>query len=246
MDQGWAGGLAVFSLVIPLGWNWLKNKTKDARWQNLEQRWLGRAAEFFYMVGLPYLAMVSGLLAPSFLGLKGLAYFSLVSSNLLGSELPNVMALIMLEWLGDGRAIIITGLIALLVLAGITWELARSGIVEATSSVSVIDTIYHTVHGAFYWALFWLMTDDLYLGVVFGTGWTILEKMLISKLQQNRFFQQPQLLLEVIILILGATIFFYRPNLWLLWPVHLAMVGLVRIIQMAVNGPKQSGMARSE
>jgi hypothetical protein len=35
----------------------------------------------------------------------------------------------------------------------------------------------------------------------------------------------------MIILILTATLFFYSPNLWLLWPVHVAMLVLVRRIK---------------
>jgi hypothetical protein len=234
MEQGLAGGLAFVSLALPTGWYWLKKgQPKTQFWQKLEQRWLGRTAEFFYFVGLPYLALLSGLLTPRLLGLKGLEHFALISTSdlSLASLLAGVqkaITLMLVEWLVDSGVMIAAGLMALIVLGGITLGLARYGIRVGTFQTSVVDTVYYCLHWAFYRAIFWSMTGDLYLGVVLGAGLVILEGGLITWLQKGQPAQQSPFLMDVIILILTSAIFFYRPNLWLLWPIHLAMVILVK------------------
>jgi hypothetical protein len=238
MEQGLAGGLAFVSLALPTGWYWLKKRSsKTQSWQKLEQRWLGRAAEFFYFVGLPYLALLSGLLTPRLLGLKGLEHFALISASDFSvvsfvAGVQKAITLVLVEWLVDSGVMIVTGLTALMILGGVTLGLARDGIRAGTLQSSVIDTIYHTLHWAFYWAIFWLITGDLYLGVVLGAGLVILEWGLITWLQKGWQTQQSPFSMDVIILILTSAIFFYRPNLWLLWPIHWAMVALVKNKQL--------------
>jgi hypothetical protein len=235
MEQGLAGGLAFVSLALPTGWYWLKKgQSKTQSWQNLEQRWLGRTAEFFYFVGLPYLALLFGLLTPKLLGLKGLEHFALIStSNLsmvsLAVGAQKAITLMLVESLVDSGVMIGAGLIGLIILGGITLGLARYGISVGTFQTSVVDTIYYCLHWAFYRAIFWSMTGDLYLGVVLGGGLVMLEGGVIIWLQQGRPAQlSSPFLMEVIILILTSAIFFYCPNLWLLWPIHLAMVVLIK------------------
>jgi hypothetical protein len=233
MEQGLAGGLAFVSLALPTGWYWLKKgQPKAQSWQKLEQRWLGRTAEFFYFVGLPYLALLSGLLTPRFLGLKGLEYFALISTrDFSGPSLivgiQKAITLMLIECLVDSGMMIAVGLMALIILGGVTLGLARYSIRVGTFQTSVVDTIYYCLHWAFYRAIFWSMTGDLYLGVVLGGGLVILEWGLITWLQKGWPAQPSLFLMDVIILILTSAIFFYRPNLWLLWPIHLAMVALV-------------------
>ena len=235
MEQGLAGGLAFVSLALPTGWYWLKKgQSKTQSWQNLEQRWLGRTAEIFYFVGLPYLALLFGLLTPKLLGLKGLEHFALIStSNLsmvsLAVSAQKAITLMLVESLVDSGVMIGAGLIGLIILGGITLGLARYGISVGTFQTSVVDTIYYCLHWAFYRAIFWSMTGDLYLGVVLGGGLVMLEGGVIIWLQQGWPAQlSSPFLMEVIVLILTSVIFFYCPNLWLLWPIHLAMVVLIK------------------
>jgi hypothetical protein len=234
MEEQWlAGGLAVVSLILPAGWQWLKNRPGQAIGLKIEQRWLGRTAEFFYFVGLPYLAVILGLLSPRLLGLKGLEHFVLIPAENFSAvsvvvATQETMMLMLVDWLADLGLMIVAGLLALIILAGITVGLTRYGIKQVTAQTSAVDTIYHALHWAFYRAIFWLITGDLYLGIVLGVGTVILEWWIIIWLQKNWRTQQPRRLMDVIILILTSAIFFYRPNLWLLWPIHLAMVALVK------------------
>lgn len=234
-QQWWALGLALFSLGLAIGWAWVKKLTgNDFPWPALSQQWPGGVARFFYFVGLPYVAVIFGLLPPSLLGLKGLENFVLIdwAGGLVRGQQAFVavqyaLVLMLLEWLIDSSYMVLAGLAALMVLAGIRLSLARAGIkVGAGVQTSVLSTLYYGLHWAFYRATFWLVTDDLYLGTVLGVGFVVLEWMLIAWIQKNRPTDQKGLI-NIIILILTATVFFYSPNLWLLWPLHLAMVMLI-------------------
>jgi hypothetical protein len=228
MEYWIALGLAIISLVLPIGWQWLRFRFISAAWS--KQWWFGQTAEFFYFVGLPYVALVFGVLTPQQLGLKGLEYFSLVSPNSFISDVQRVFTLMVVEWLVDIGPMVGIGLAAALILSGIIFILTRYGVTEAQSDETILDTLYNTLHWAFYWALFWLLVDDLYLGILIGSGWAILEYFLLARMQQTRLNRQPQQLVKIMILIFTATIFFYRPNLWLLWPIHVVMVWFPRLI----------------
>jgi hypothetical protein len=248
-DQAWwAAGFALLSLVLGVGWSWLRPKNRS--WQNVEEQWPGWAARFFYFVGLPYLAVISGVLSTRLLGLKGLEYFILIDvesaseNGRLVAEIQYASLLMLLEWFVDSSSTIVAGLVALLVLAGVTVGLARAGVMVAGGShMTVTGVIYYGLHWAFYRAVFWLITGDLYLGVVWGAALVMLEAMLAmlaARVRGNWNDQQPQFLLNSIILILTATVFFYSPNLWLLWLVHGAMVAQVRLLGVVDRGRELS------
>jgi hypothetical protein len=97
------GGLAVVSLALWPGWVWLTRQPES--WRNLQQRWPGRAAEFFYFVGLPYLALIFGLLPPRLLGLKGLEYLLSISTMSSLADLRQALILWLAAW-GDRKSVV--------------------------------------------------------------------------------------------------------------------------------------------
>jgi hypothetical protein len=162
------------------------------------------------------------------LGLKGLENFGLVGGGTLTAGLQTVLVLMLLEWLVDSGATIMAGLAALVILAGLRLSLARSGItLGAGERATVVDTVYQALHWAFYRAVIWLLTGDLYLAVVLGVGLVLAEWLLVTWIRPAWADRQQALLTNSLILILTAAIFYYSPNLWLLWPFHLAMIVLV-------------------
>jgi hypothetical protein len=236
MEKGLAGALAIVSLVLPVGWLWLNNHLKPVEW--LKQRWVGYAAEFFYFVGLPYAALVFGVLSPQQLALKGLEHVTLISSTWFGADWQRVLILILVEWLVDAGVVLGMGLLAVFIFSGTVFMLARNGVTDVGYPGTILDTFYRTLHWVFYWALFWLLTGNLYLGILTGSGWIILEWILVAQLRQARFGWPSSQLVLGMILILTATIYFYRPNLWLLWLVHLTMVISIRLVQIWVANAK--------
>ncbi len=215
--------LVLVSLGGSMGWAWLKKNHRP-----LTGHWAGRAARFFYGVGLPYLAVVGGLLTTRLLGLKGLEYFGLVNPAQPGAQIRQATVLMLLEWLVDIRAALLAGGVALVILAALLLSLRRHGLrPEAVPALSGVDTVYDALHWAFYRAALWSITGQLYLGVVLGAGLVILEWLagawLAGEWPRQRW-------LNMMVLVLTAAVFFYSPNLWLLWPLHLAMVLLCRVV----------------
>jgi hypothetical protein len=165
---------------------------------------------------------------PRFLGLKGLENLAALSWQ--GDvatwlvDLQTAVALILVECLADSGAMIKVGLAAMLLLAGIRLGLARLDLALPLSPFSMGETVLEGLHWAFYRAIFWIMTGDLYLGVVWGTVWVLLEWTLIAWVKQDGPVQKPHLLVKAMILIVISTLFFYVPNLWLLWPLQGVLV----------------------
>lgn len=210
-------GLGLLSIGLYAGWAWLAGRFRPPAG-------LGQLARFFYFIGLPYFAMIAGLLTARSLGLAGLEHFSLI-----GLDPQRAALLLAVEWVLDSRFTILAGLAALAVFGGVLVHLARSGLALPASSpgFSGPETVYDSVHWAFYRAIFWTLTADLYLAVVAGTGLVLLEWALAAYVQPHRPDPTP-LLLKTIILVLTSAVFYFSPNLWLLVPVHLALVGLAR------------------
>ncbi len=238
INQPWpATTIVLLSVVLSIGWAWLKKKGLNGRsWQKLEGQWPGGVARFFYFVGLPYLALVGGILTPGLLGLKGLEHFALVDFSgvsttyqQLAVEIQYALVLMFVEWLIDSQVTIMAGLAALFILGSLRLSLTRAGLEPAAGpSLSVLNVVYHGLHWAFYRAIFWAMTGDLYLSTILGAGLVMIEWLLTARLQEEQPAQKQRQrrLINTLILLSTAAIFFYSPNLWLLWPVHLAMTSL--------------------
>jgi len=240
-EYGLAIGLAIISLAALPGWYSLQQRRAGHPIvKNIAMPWVKQAAIFFYFVGLPYLALVLGILTPQSLGLTGLDYFLLINwqSSALAAQLQQAVTLMLLEWLLDSTAVILAGAAALLLLVVIWHSLTRSRVKIELSRQSALNTIYAAVHWAFYRAIFWTITGDLYLGIVWGTLFTMLEWGLTCYIRGQWRARQQQFLVDTMLLISTGTIFFYSPNLWLLLPMHWAMVALTnrRWAAKAVSG----------
>jgi hypothetical protein len=130
----------------------------------------------------------------------------------------------LLEWFLDGQVLLPLSLLALLILGAIRWHLTHNNILLALPEVSVLAVIYTGLHWAFYRAAFWAITADLYLGLVWGIALVIGEWLLVAWIQKQLLLEFPRFLTQFMVLILTALLFFYVPNLWLIWPVHLLML----------------------
>lgn len=221
------GGLLAFlvvSLAFPVGWSQLKPTQSD---QSGGLYPLTGIVRFLYFAGIPYVAVLLGLLTLEQLGLTGLTYFNLIDwqANLF-LELQQAVTLLVLNWLLDSGLAIVAGGSALLVLLAFRWGLVRAGVRWPPRDPSLVDIIYLAVHWAFYRAIFWAGTGDLYLGVVLGSAAVILEWVLLTRIRNQTLLSQP-MLLDTVILILTAAAFFYSPNLWLLLPFQWAMVAVM-------------------
>jgi hypothetical protein len=194
--------------------------------------------QFFYFIGVPYLLVILGWLNPRFLGLKGLEYFNFVEwgSDLFALQLQQAITLMLLNWLLDSRILVLVSLAALVLLIGLGWGLARQGVNLSLANRPILTTLYEALHWALYRGLAWSATNDLYVGVVLGSSLVIAEWTVAYRLQKSWPTYRQQFLLNSIILVLTAMIFFYTPNLWLLFPLHLVMVAVMKAALVRVAG----------
>ena len=223
-------GLALFSTALLVGWCALQQKkTGEPTWQKFSEQWPGQIAQFFYFIGIPYLAIILGQITPGLMGLKGIEHIALINwnSDFVAVQLQQAVALVLLEWLFDLPAAVVAGLIAILILAAVWASLLRYPLLVNPPGFSVLTVIYYGLHWAFYRAIFWLLTGDPYFGTVLGAAWVILEWVLCYVVKKQYPTRQQKFLVNTIILILTATVFYYSPNLWLLFPIHLALMAIV-------------------
>lgn len=195
--------------------------------RNLDEPWPAGVARIFYFIGLPYVALLVGLISPRLLGLRGLEYFDFINwtSELWPVQLQQAGMLLLLTWLLDSRLLIPLGLAALSFFIALKVGLSRQGI-SFDARQPPLHAVYDGLHWAFYRAIFWSITGDPYLGVVLGAGFVMLERALGDRIGQQPGSRQV-MLMNMIVLILTTSIFFYVPNLWLLLAVHLALVASV-------------------
>jgi hypothetical protein len=167
------------------------------------------------------------------------------------SQTRNNASLIVLEWLPDLG--IVAGLaVLMLLLLGGTWlgystflDRGVSGLgldipaYSKRAGLSNIKILYQAVHWSFYRSAVWLLTDDLYQGVIGGVllvglewalepGWTEETRQLLSREER---------LVEASVLIASSVIFFFVPNFWLLLPTHWLLITVSR--RAARFGPQR-------
>ncbi|GAB4443934.1 MAG: hypothetical protein Kow0031_26280 [Anaerolineae bacterium] len=183
---------------------------------------LSHLLSLLYFVGMPYLAVVLGLLPPRLLGLTGAEYVALINwDRPLFIQLQQTFTLTILEWLFYLPATLAAGSLSLLLFGFVWWQL--KGIAPPGQRQTLLETLYLALHWAFYRAIFWRISDDLYLAALWGAALVLLELALMSLAQR-----QPALrgwtVEQALLLTLTTLVFFFSPNLWLLLPIHWLMV----------------------
>ena len=115
-----------------------------------KHEWIGQIARFFYFVGIPYLAVVSGLLSPRLFGLRGAEHLALIewdTSRVLAG-IQRAFTLITLEWVFDSPVTITFGTAALL----LVWLIRRNLIRHQTPLPNLPQTLLHVFYAALHWA----------------------------------------------------------------------------------------------
>ncbi len=204
--------------------------------RRLSTGWAASILRFAYYVGLPYTALILGVLPGRYLGLIGLdrlqagaAGGAEVSSNawrLLG-QLRDAASLAILDWLPGIGTLLSLGAVMLLLLsvAWLGYGRARRSLPPGPEGagtppplLSMVQVGYQAIHWSFYRGIVWLLTDDLYLAVVGGILLVGVEWLLDPGRMAGAEHEQP--LIDASLLIATSVIFFFVPNLWLLVPVH--------------------------
>ncbi|MBI3286457.1 MAG: hypothetical protein HYZ68_00265 [Chloroflexi bacterium] len=194
----------------------------------LDRPWAVETGRSLYYVGIPYLALLQGVINPQVLGLTRLDWF--VG---LGYGLP----------LGAGA----------LILCALVWQRVLEARPSAAAllmndatrfaqpwgwSYSLVGVVYLQAHWAFYRAVFRLLSGDLYLGTFVGLGLVTLETTLDPRPAAH--LGRGDRLWRLNLALVTAVIYFFTQNLWLTTAVHLtiemAILGLVSFRLQASRG----------
>ncbi len=206
---------------------------------------------FSYYIGLPYIALLLGVLPARYLGLVGLEQLhsaaELSAASGMVEQLGIAVALLLRAWLPHlgqwaGLTILMAGLLTA------TWKLYRyarrsgesglpsCGMPSGADNITALTTVvYAAVHWGFYRAGIWWLSDDLYLGVVGGVALVLIEWGLCAWLtgRPSRQLVSERILIDASLLITTAAIFYYVPNLWLLIVAHWLLARLCRRLMLA-------------
>jgi hypothetical protein len=222
-----------------------RRRTGISWMRSLGKGWVASILRFVYYVGIPYAALILGVVPGRYLGLVGPDWLQAGTSPLSGFEAaPNIwhflaqvrdfVSLAVLNWLPHVGTV--AGLaVVMFLLLSVTWlaysyfrYAATSGPTARLQSLSrgktpsVMQIVYQAIHWSFYRSAVWLLTGDLYLGVIGGILLVGAEWMLdpgwIDGVHHE--LSGDELLVDASVLIATSVIFFFVPNLWLVMPIH--------------------------
>ena len=264
MDTRWQLVAYVFvSINLRMVAGQLIRRRTDIAWVRfLSEGSAASVLRFVYYVGLPYVALILGVVPGRYLGLVGpgrLREPTLGPTPTFVAQIRDHLSLVFLTWLPDVGTIVGLGVVVVLFL-GVTWlgyaylrGVVIPGVRVNPASLRdrkdhrVVRVIYLAVHWSFYRGAVWLLTDDLYLGVVGGILLVAAEWMLDSgwvagvRLVQSRDF----LLVDASVLVATSVIFFFVPNLWLLLPIHMLLATVCLRFVASGQGLKIGGRSAS-
>lgn len=262
MDTRWQLVAYVFvSIILRMVAAQLSRRRTDIAWVRfLSEGGAASVLRFGYYIGLPYIALILGVVPGRYIGLVGLGQPqdspSGFESGLL-AQIRDYLSLVILNWLPGVGTVVALGLVMLLFL-GFMWlgyAYFRGSVLSGSSSgpssrrggyrLSLLQVIYQAIHWSFYRGAVWLLTDDLYLGVIGGIilvgGEWMLDAGWVHEARNARVGEV--LLIDASVLVSSSLIFFFVPNLWLLIPVHWLLALVSRRVVML--GYERSGHNRS-
>jgi len=221
-----------------------RQQANGAGMRRLCQSWPAVVLRFAYYVGLPYAALVLGVIPSSYMGLTGLGQLSAPQSDPgvhhLLARFRAAASHVVLTWVSDlgtmaGIAAVM-GLLLAVVWVGYGLSTRRialgadgtSAYPQPPTAPSLVHISYQAIHWSFYRSGVWLLAGDPYLGVVGGIILIGAEWLLGAGGAEGRrsiFLSEAQML-DITLLIATSVIFYFVPNLWLLIPIHwlLALV----------------------
>lgn len=235
-------GLALLSVFLYWLGSWWQAKLSS---NDLSDSWWQTLLKLAYFIGLPYGTLISATVPATFFGLTGIAVAETLQSNepwlgLAKLWLTSVfnLTLTWLPQLQEGGQGMWAGLV-FLVGFGIFLShrfhthSTQPSLLEHNHIYPQKKTIlFDYAHWSFYRALTWLLTNSLYMAVVFGGLLILLEYLVAGRI--GRFSPQKQAgyLLRYGIGAVTSVLFLTMPNLWLtlLFQITLSLIAELLLI----------------
>ena len=227
-DKLLAAIMGIMSIVVALEGIWLSKRVLlNGSLAKLKNKTFETILGAIYFLGLPYLALVTGLLPARFFGLKGLDTIHKVELNIFVSILTQI-GNVLLTWIPDfGPTASMTALLGgfYLICLFLYLHIIKTQKTSSISNIynSKIEILFDVIHWSFYRAIVWLIFNDLYLAVIGGGFLNSIEYILSSRLGKVSNALQQRYIFRVALGIITAVIFLFAPNLWLIFVVHLIL-----------------------
>ena len=209
------------SMVVYVLETLLVSQTQLTRWQAAGVgRWLIQIARLLYYLGVPYAALLAGVIAPVDMGLTGVA----------GPVLGWTGA----EWLHSVGLGLIAGAVVLIPIGIAARQMDRAGhplgVDERSAGAILVDSIYAESHWAFYRTAPLMLLDNVYVATLIGLGLIGVE-LLVSLLRSGlgQYPEERQSWLGTLLLLtLSAALFVLTRNLWVMILTHIAVEMLIK------------------
>ncbi len=225
------GGMSVFVAIEAV---WVARRILPAPYRKkIEYLPVQRMLLALYAIGLPYFALMSGLLPPRFLGLRGwdvlaAAFLPQSPAQFLPQALLGIGNTLYL-WLPDFGAIVsVTAMLGGVLLVFLALNHAET-LPPAISEPSAFTVLLDAAHWGFYRAILWRLSGNLYLAAIGGILLIALEWVAVARAGQFSSAESKTLALRFGLGLVGSIAFIFAPNLWLAgiaqwvlwWCIHL-------------------------
>ena len=212
--------IGLYTLGVDLAWHYRQPRPgRLGGWARIvmgwpHRRWLLEAIRFLYYIGIPYAALLRGVVLPR---LMGLTHLDWVKGIGLGAAFGwGALLLLALIWWWYARA-----LAALPLSARERWA-TRVGDDSTDGWILLREAIYLETHWAFYRSAAILLLDNHYAGVFVGFLLVTLEWSINPAWRTDLSLpgRSANILLRWGMAFVTAIIFLLIRNLWLLVPIH--------------------------
>jgi len=235
--------IGLYALAVDLAWHYRRPRPgRLGRWAGTikgwpYRRWLMEAVRFLYYVGIPYAALLRGVILPR---LMGLTYLDWVKGIGLGAALGGgTFLLLVLIWWWYARAIA-----AFSLSARQRWG-ESLGDDPTNGWILLRDVIYLETHWAFYRSAVILFLDNQYAGVFLGFLLVTLEWSINPAWRRDLSlpWRSANTLTRWSMAFVMAIIFLFVRNLWLLVPIHWGIEVACQRLLAALSQLENSGLA---
>ena len=226
--------LVFMSMAFAVEATWLNRKlASTAFFKWLNQNNISKVLQLIYFIGLPYLALLSGLIPARLFGLKNWDSISLLvtdafSSHTAGNWQMQLGGILQL-WLADAGVLIsiISSLMGVGIIFG--WLYLRGNQAQKTAFPSNFQLTADIIHWSFYRAAIWRITGDLYLSVLGGIFLILIEYLLVYKMAGKQTESGQQMAIRVGGNTIVAIGFLFAPNLWVAGFLYLMILQFTKI-----------------
>jgi len=213
--------IGLYALGADLAWHYRRPRSSGRLDQWAEtlkkwphRNWLLEAVRFLYYIGIPYAALLRGVILPRLMGLTHLDWVKGVG---LGTALGGgVFLFLALIWWWYARSM------AALPLSARQRHGEGLGDFSTNGWILLREAIYLQTHWAFYRSAAILFLDNQYAGVFLGFLLVTLEWSVNPawRVGLSSHWRSVNLLLRWNLALVTAIVFLFIRNLWLLVPIH--------------------------